>query len=150
MRKSFIILAFAALTAFSIANQSFAIDLADPEPDMDNPRKIILQLTSSDDAEVNSILYNAINVQKFYGMDNVKVAVIAYGQGVRALLKESSTVSSRIESLQQYDVEFVACGNTLDTFGKRTEDLLPGVARVQAGIPEIVERKLQGWIYVRP
>lgn len=127
-----------------------ASDLADPKPDMDNPRKIMLQLTSSDDSKVNSILYNAINIQKFYGMDNVQIAVIAYGQGVKALLKETSTVKDRIDSLLQYDVEFVACGNTLDTLGKRTEDLLPGVERVQAGIPEIVERKLNGWTYITP
>lgn len=150
MQKLATALAFVAFAIFTLATSAYATEMADPKPDMDNPRKIMLQLTSNDDTTVNGILYNAINIQKFYGMDNVMVAVVAYGKGVRAFLKESSTVAERIESLQQYDVEFVACGNTLDTMGKKTEDLLPGIERVQAGIPEIVERKLNGWIYVRP
>lgn len=45
---------------------------------------------------MNDLLYNAVNVQKFYGQDNVKVAV------------------------------------------------------VPAGVREIAERQLNGWIYIRP
>jgi len=141
---------FLAVAFLAFSSPAFAIDMADPKPDMDNPRKIVLQLTEDDDKKVNGVLYNAINIQKYYGMDNVMVAVVAYAKGVNALLKESTTVADRIASLQQYDVEFVACGNTLDTMGKKTEDLLDGVVRVQAGIPEIVERQLRGWIYITP
>ena len=41
--------------------------LADPKPDFDNPRKIMLQLTSGDPKDMNNVLWNAINLQKFYG-----------------------------------------------------------------------------------
>ena len=124
--------------------------LADPKPSWDNPRKVLLQLTSDDVKHVNNVFYNAVNVQKFYGQDNVKVAIVAFAAGVRALLKDQSPVADRVASLVAYDVEFVACGNTLETIGKTPADLLPGVSVVTAGIPEIVERSLKGWHAIVP
>ncbi len=124
--------------------------LADPPPSFDEPRKIILQLTSDDPKKMNDILYNAVNLQKFYGMDNVRIAIIAFGRGMPALYKETSPVQERIESLMQYDVQFIGCGNTMDATQHTTADLIDGVDYVQAGIAEIVERTLQGWIYIRP
>lgn len=140
----------AALLLLTAPASAAETELADPKPGWDNPRRIMLQLTEDDPKKVNGVLYNAINLQKFYGQDNVKVAVIAYAAGVRALLKESSPVAERISSLQQYEVEFVACGNTMTTIGKAPEDLLPGVEMVTAGIAEIVERQLRGWHYIVP
>ncbi len=124
--------------------------LADPKPSWDNPRKIVLQLNSDEPRHANNVLYNAVNLQKFYGQDNVKVVIVAYAGGVRALLSGSSPVADRVASLQSYDVEFLACGNTLDTIGRKAADLLPGVGVVTAGIAEIVERQLQGWQTVAP
>lgn len=131
--------------------RAFAADtvLVDPRPNPDNPRKVMLQLTTDDPRAVNDLLYNAVNIQKFYGQDNVRVAVIAFSAGNRALYKDSP-VRDRISSLLQYDVEFVACGNTMEATGRKPEDLIEGVEVVTAGIAEIMERQLQGWLYVRP
>jgi uncharacterized protein len=125
-------------------------ELATPKPDWDNPRKIALQLTESDAKRVNAIFHNAINLQKFYGQDNVKVAIVAYGPGVRALLKGSAPAPDRVQALQDYGVEFVACGNTLTTIGKAEADLLPGVPMVTAGLADLVERQLKGWVILVP
>lgn len=124
--------------------------LAAPEPTPDTPRKVLLQLTTDDVRAVNDVLFNVVNIQKFYGQDNVKVAVVSFGAGNRALYKDTSPVRARIESLLQYDVEFVACGNTMEATNRSPTDLIDGVEAVTAGIPEIVERQLQGWIYIRP
>lgn len=124
--------------------------LAQPAPGWDNPRKLVLQLTHDDPRHVNNVLYNAVNVQKFYGQDNVKVAVVAFGPGVRALLKKESPVAERVASLRDYDIEFVACGNTLETLGRKEADLLPGVSVAAFGIPEIMERQLKGWLVIAP
>lgn len=123
---------------------------ADPQPDFDNPRRIMLQLTTDDPKIVNRILSHAINLQKAYGMDNVEIAVIAYGPGMWALYRETSKVRERIESLLKYDVTFYGCANTMDVTGHSEADLIEGVDFVQAGIAEIVERQLKGWIYVAP
>ncbi|SCA57465.1 conserved exported hypothetical protein [Candidatus Terasakiella magnetica] len=124
--------------------------VVEPEPDWDNPRKIVLQVTTKDDFHVNNVYYNAINMQKFYGTDNVKIAIVFYGPGIRPLLKESAIAAQRVKSLQDYEVEFIACNNTLTTIGKKPEDLLPGVRVVTSGIAEIVEKKIKGWHYIIP
>lgn len=124
--------------------------LADPKPSWDAPRKIMLQLTDDDTKKVNSILSNAINLQKFYGQDNVRIAIIAYGNGVRTLLSATSQVHDRIKSLQEYEVEFVACGNTLAATGRTPADVLNGVTVATAGIAEVTERRLKGWTYIVP
>lgn len=141
-----------ALLALLVALPVFAADtrLADPKPGWDNPRRIVLQMTTDDAKRVNGILNNAVNLQKFYGTDNVKVAVVAFSAGVRPLLKQDSPVAERVASLLQYDVEFIACGNTLATWEKTEADVLPGVTVTTAGIAEIIERQLQGWHVVAP
>ncbi len=124
--------------------------LTDPPPDWDNPRKVVLQLSTDEASRVDSLLYNAVNIQKFYGPDMVKIVVVAFGPGVRTLIKGDSPVAERVESLMMYDIEFVACRNTLDTIGVSTDGLIDGVDWVQAGIPEIIERNLRGWVVIRP
>jgi intracellular sulfur oxidation DsrE/DsrF family protein len=141
----------AGLAGFSNAPAKAAgIKMAEPAPSMDNPRKIILQITSKNARTMNNVLSNVVNIQKFYGQDNVKIAVVAYADGLHALYKRSSPVLDRIKSLLHYDVEFVACGNTLTATKRHAKELIPGVTVVRAGIPEIVERSLQGWVYIRP
>ena len=142
------VLLLTALLALPAAAKD--VELAEPKPSFDNPRKIVLQLSEDEPRAVNNLLYNAVNLQKFYGQDMVQVAVVAYGPGVRALLKESSPVAERISSLQRYEVEFVACGNTLETIGKTVDALLPGVSVVQTGLAEVTERQLKGWIAIKP
>lgn len=124
--------------------------LAEPRPSWDNPRQIVLQLTSDDARHVNNVLTNAVNLQKFYGQDLVKVAVVAFGPGVRPFLREGSPVAERVASLKEYEVDFIACGNTLDAIGKTKADLLPDVDVVTAGIAEIVERQRMGWHIIAP
>jgi len=49
-----------------------------------------------------------------------------------------------------YDVEFIACGNTMKTYNVDKKELLKGVDIVTAGIVELIERQVAGWIYIRP
>lgn len=141
----------AAMVAFLVSTGSFAHaqSLSDPQPTMDNPRRILLSLNIKDEGAVNSLLYNVINIQKYYGQDNLEIAVLGWGQGVRMLLKDSA-VKSRIESQMQYDIQFIACGNTLSTIGIDPSNLIDGVQLVKAGLPEIVERELAGWSIIWP
>lgn len=124
--------------------------LSEPEPSFAEPRKVMLQLTSRDETAINNILSNAINIQAFYGMDNVEIAIVVFGAGMEALYAETSPVEDRILSLQKYDIAFVGCGNTMEATDREPAELIEGVTYVQAGIAEIVERQLDGWVYVRP
>ncbi|WP_135465720.1 DsrE family protein [Crenalkalicoccus roseus] len=124
--------------------------LAEPRPTIEAPRRIVVSLSEGDPERANAVFSNLVNIQGFYGQDLVEIMVVAYGPGVRHLLRERSQVAERVASLQAYDIAFVACGATLDTLGLGPEAVLDGVQVVQNGLPEVVERQLMGWIHLRP
>ncbi|BDY12608.1 DsrE family protein [Hydrogenimonas cancrithermarum] len=125
-------------------------EFAEPKPSIDNPRLIVFPITQGDDESINHVLSSANNVMKFYGPENVQIAIICYSKGIRTLLKKEKKIAVRVRSLQTYDVEFIACGNTMRTLKIKPEDLIEDVEIVTAGIVELVERDLKGWIYIRP
>ena len=144
--KQFLLLFF-IMTTFIFAET----EMAEPKPSMENPRKFVFPITEWDRDEINHILGSANNVIKFYGVDNTEVVIVAYSQGIQALLKtRDSKIATRVKSLMAYDVEFIACQNTMTTLDIKKKDLLDGVEVVTAGIVELIERQLRGYIYIRP
>ena len=123
---------------------------ASPRPSFDRPRKIVMSLSEREPDRVNEVLSNVGNVQRFYGPDSAKIALVAYGPGIHAVLTADSTVAPRIRSLIAIGVEVLACDATLQTLHKGPGDLIAGVRIVPNGLPEIVERQAAGWYYVRP
>lgn len=123
---------------------------ADPRPSVDSPRRIVVSVADGDPARANAVFSNVINIQEFYGTDSVELAIVAYGPGVRHLIRGESQVAERVASLQAYGIVFIACGNTLDSLGKEAGDVLDGVEIVKNGLPEIVEKVLSGWVHLRP
>ncbi len=126
-------------------------EFAEPKPAMDNPRQLIFSIPTSDSKEINRIISTVNNVIKFYGVENTEVVIVAYGQGLKSLLKKGDAdIRKRIEALMTYDVEFIACGNTMRTLHIDKKDLLDDIGFATAGIVEIIERKLQGFSYTQP
>ena len=135
------------IISFTTAETEFA----KPKPSMENPRKFVFPITAWDREEINHILGSANNVIKFYVVDNTEVVIVAYSQGIKSLLKHhDSGIARRVRSLMTYDVEFIACGNTMETLRIKEKELLEGVEVVTAGIVELIERQLRGYIYIRP
>ena len=148
-RRALLTLAAALIMARPAMAQERRGKFADPQPDIDNPRRIVISLSEDEPARINAVLSNIVNIQKYYDAAQVRLAVIAYGPGIAAVLKDSP-VAQRIAGLQDLEVEFIACGATLDTLKKTPADLLPEVEVVPNGLPEIVERSLTGWTHLRP
>ena len=122
-----------------------------PIPAIDNPRKILFPIASSDLKEVNRIVSTVNNVMKFYRPENTEIIIVVYGQGVKSLLqKGDSNLRKRIEALMTYDVVFIACENTMRTLKIDKKELLDEVEFVTAGVVEIIERKLAGYTYITP
>jgi hypothetical protein len=139
--KKFLLLTI--LTIFTYAQSTFS----DPQPSFDEPRKVAIQLYDSDLKKVNHNLSTIYNILKEYPEESLKVAVIAYGNGVRALKKDYDKATlSRINSLMEYDVEFVVCKNTMQTMNWTEDDFIDGVSYVQAGIVELIERQVDGYV----
>lgn len=126
-------------------------EFAKPKPAIDNPRQLIFSIPTSETKEVNRIISTVNNVMKFYGVENTEVVIVAYGQGLKSLLKKGDAdIRKRIEALMTYDVEFIACGNTMKTLHIEKKDLLDDIGFATAGIVEIIERQLQGYNYTQP
>ncbi len=141
------LLMFTLLLTLSFAETEFAT----PKPSMDHPRKVIFPITTWNKDEVNHVLGSANNIIKFYGVDNIELVIVAYSQGIKTLLKDKDKkIRTRVESLMNYDVEFIACGNTMRTLKIDKKELLDGVEIVTAGIVELIERQLRGYTYIRP
>ena len=145
MKKILILLA--CVFSFTMAETEFA----EPKPAIDNPRQLVFALPSGEIKEINRILSTVNNVMKFYRPENTEVVIVAYGQGLKSLLKKGDVdVRKRIEALMTYDVEFIACGNTMRTLHIDKKDLLDDIGFATAGIVEIIERQLQGYTYAQP
>ncbi len=145
MKKILILLA--CVLSFSIAETEFA----EPKPAIDNPRQLVFSIPSGEIKEINRILSTVNNVMKFYRPENTEVVIVAYGQGLKSLLKKGdANIRIRIEALMTYDVEFIACGNTMKTLHIEKKDLLDDIGFATAGIVEIIERQLQGYNYTQP
>jgi intracellular sulfur oxidation DsrE/DsrF family protein len=148
MSRRVLLAALAALPLMAAGRRE--TQLSDPKPSIDAPRRLVVSISERDPDRANAVFSNIINIQGFYGPDMVEIVVVAYGPGVRHLLKEDSQVAERVASLQAYGIEFLACGATLDTLGLGPEAALPDIAVVQNGLPEIVERQVRGWVHIRP
>lgn len=120
---------------------------SEPKPSFENPRKVAIQLYDSDLKKVDHNLSTIYNILKEYPEESLKVVVIAYGNGVRALKKDYDERSiQRMQSLMEYDVEFVVCKNTMETMNWHEEDFIDGATFAQAGIVELIERQIAGYI----
>jgi intracellular sulfur oxidation DsrE/DsrF family protein len=144
------ILAMLLASPLQARAEQLETELAEPLPGFDQPRRILLQISTGDERKINDVLWNAINLQKFYGLDNVEILVVVFGPGMVALYRADSPVRERIESQLKYGIGFVGCGNTMEATHRTAEDLIEGVDYVESGIAEIVERQLAGWTYVHP
>jgi len=123
---------------------------SEPKPSFDNQRKIIFSINDGSDDQINHVLSTANNVLKYYGPENVHMRIVAYYHGIRALLKVNKKIAVRVDALMQYDVEFVACGNSMRTKDIKKEELIDGTEIVTAGVVEVIERTKDGWVDIVP
>ena len=142
-----IFMSFVFLLTFLSAETEFA----DPKPSLENPRKFVFPITKNDRKEINHVLSSANNVIKFYGTEKTEVVIVAYSKGIEAVMNNKDLeIKKRVEALMTYDVEFIACGNTMKTLKIDKSELIDNVEIVTAGIVELIERQLKGYIYIRP
>lgn len=144
MKKLLIMMIFCI---YSFGEMKFS----EPLPTFENPRKWVIKLNTANIEDVNHMLGSINNVLKEYPPESIKIAVVTYAQGVRAVRNDYDPATLiRIKSLMEYDVEFIVCRNTMDTMGWKDSEFLKGVSFVQAGLAEVIERQAGGWIGVTP
>jgi len=65
------------------------------------------------------------------------------------MLAKGSPVAEHVQSLSDYGVSFVACGNTMKALHMSPKDLIAGVKVVPGAIGEIVKRDHEGWTQIK-
>jgi uncharacterized protein len=138
------------LLLFSTSWLMADLKLSEPIPSMDKPREVVMGISQGDDESINHGLSTANNILKFYGPEKIHLRIVAYYHGIRTLLKSEKEIAVRVRALQQYGVEFVACGNTMETKKIPPDQLIDDVEIVSAGIAEIIERSHDGAFYIQP
>jgi hypothetical protein len=119
-----------------------------PKPSIDNPRKLLFSINTDNLDTVNHIIGTINNVMKFYRPENTEIVVVTYSKGIRTITKKFDKATRvRIEALMTYDVEFIACQNSMRTLKIDKKEFLEDVTFVTAGIVEIIEKKLDKFSY---
>lgn len=136
-----------ALAAF--ASLFAAGEYADPAPSWETPRQIVFDISEMESKETGGPISNVNNVIKGYGADKVEAAVVVWGPALKHLLKSDKLMAARFKALQLLEVEIVACGNTMETYHIKKEELIDGVETVKTGLIEVIERKKSGWTHIK-
>ena len=138
---------FCLVLCFSTLLFASSSTFSNPQPTFDNPRKVVYSLNSGNEDIVNSTIGSMYNILKEYPSESLKLVVVVYGKALRNFKNDSSQAFlDRVKSLMQYDVEFIACKNTMNTMNWKESDFIDGMNFTQAGIVEIIERQVDGYI----
>ena len=139
------------LSLLMLFNSPAVIALEENAPE-GTTTKLVIQISENDPSKLHLALSNVYNLQKFYGIDNIEIEVVAYGPGI-SLLYPDGKEAIRVRSLMAQDVIFTGCQNTLDTIKANTgkeQKLIEDVEIVRAGIARIIDLQDQGYRYLHP
>ena len=120
--------------------------------DMSHPfakHKLVMSISQGSPERQQLVLNNTANVLRAFGQDNIRVEIVAFGPGLKLLLKNNPHAKV-IRALKAEGVEFGACHNTMMAMHITKAALNPAATVVPGGIVELIRREEQGWSYVKP
>lgn len=119
--------------------------------------KLALQIDDGNPQTMNMVLNNAENATEYFQSqgDTVKIEIVAYGPGIQMFVKAKSPVKDRIAamSLQDPDITFSACGNTLKKLEAKVGHkvaLISEARVVPGGVVRLMELEGDGYAYIKP
>ncbi|WP_245546753.1 DsrE family protein [Hydrogenovibrio halophilus] len=129
-------------------------ELQDPPSDRfpgDPAEHHAVYMWNKDDPAYHTSILNSIKamIQK-YG-DNVEIAVVAIGPGIHALTKDpqkpvEELAYDRIGSFaNDYNVRWIACGNTMNTLHLSHSDMRPFAEYSEVGAAALMELQEEGF-----
>lgn len=84
------------------------------------------------------------------GEDKVKFTVVAYEDGIHALLEENKETSQLLVKLANRGVVFKACRISMRAWNLKEDQFPLEVKFVPAGAPEVIRLQMQGYKYWKP
>ena len=115
------------------------------------PIPFVVQLTRPADNFGHRRVFMQIDkVLNDLGDKNLKIVVVAYEDGIHALLEENEATSQFLTKLANRGVTFRACRISMRAWDLTEDDFPLEVEFVPAGAPEMVRLQMQGYKYWRP
>jgi len=141
MIRIFILILFLSLSGFSSA--VIAVE-KDPVP-------FVMQLTRSGDNYGHRRAFLQIDkVLNDLGEKNLKIEVVAYENGIHALLASNKETSQLLTKLANRGVIFKACRISMRAWNLKEDEFPLEVEFIPAGAPEVIRLQMQGYKYWRP
>jgi len=117
----------------------------------DPPTHKAVYMFDKSDADYQNHILNSIQALiQLYG-DDVSIAVVAIGPGIHVLAKKplrkvDPLTYERVESLaKDYNVRWVACGNTMKTIGWTDADIRPFAEYAEVGAAALMTLQEKGY-----
>ncbi|WP_455379778.1 DsrE family protein [Acidihalobacter prosperus] len=112
------------------------------------PFQVLLEVNQNKHPVWAITINNLRTMEKVVGMNTAHAEVIAWGPGIKFLLK-NSPYAHDIQSLSMYGIEFAACHQTMKAMHIKKSQLAKGVTVVPGAIAEIITRHHQGWTEIK-
>ncbi|HER34394.1 MAG: DsrE family protein [Halothiobacillaceae bacterium] len=157
-RRRFITMLAGAGAAIGLGRASAQDDQSGGQDDLyfpgDEPAHRVIYQLNHGDLEYQTHVLNSMTamIGKYGG--NVKIAVACFASGIHLLAKEpmrevDPEIYARVEGFAtNYDVEWIACGNTMDTVGYTADDMRDFARIEQVGAAALMEYQEDGYAYV--
>jgi len=112
--------------------------------------RVVFHTNRSGKAQHDLLLNNVENVLNEFGEQNITVAIVAHGDGIDLLLKQSKLPRERLAQLAERGVQLLACHITMKRQGIAHEDLNSLAQIIPSGNAELIRKQAEGWAYIRP
>lgn len=117
----------------------------------DNPVPFVMQLTRSGESYGHRRAFLQIDkVLNDIGEKNLKIEVVAYEDGIHALLANNKETSQLLTKLANRGVTFKACRISMSAWNLKEDEFPLEVEFIPAGAPEVIRLQMQGYKYWRP
>lgn len=115
------------------------------------PVPFVMQLTRpADNAGHRRALLQIDRTLNDIGEKNLKIEVVAYEDGIHALLASNEQTAQLVSKLHNRGVVFKACKISMKAWNLKETDFPLEVEFVPAGAPEVVRLQMQGYKYWHP
>lgn len=115
--------------------------------------KVVYMFNQADNDYQTSILNSIQAMLRMYD-DDVEIAVVVIGPGIHVLAKEPQRevdplIYERVESFaNDYNVRWIACGNTMNSVGWQHDDMRPFAEYVEVGASALMELQANGFAFI--
>jgi intracellular sulfur oxidation DsrE/DsrF family protein len=111
------------------------------------PRKIVMQLTSGDTTVHKMLMKQLSNILTV--APETKIEVVCHGPGLSMLVVAKSIVNEKIIASKAKGVDFVACRYSMKERNVAESEINTNARVVEAGIIEIVDKQNEGYVYIK-